>query len=556
MKPRLELWLAIPTTVVITLLLLFSVMVEVWLEQKQYEESLREQAYILSEEMQAAWDFMSANQDRINTDGDGTYTFKGLHCSIVGTSIGALFTHRTDYVIRYTASHPRNPRNAPDEFESEAIEFFLSNPKAKEHYAPDALRSDDDYFRYAVPLTMDSGCVSCHGGPKGEIDATGFPKEGMEIGDLVGIASISIPTDQYKSDLAIRIGQRAFLSAGVLAACLLTIILVSRRFVIRPLRKVEGAVQAVASGDLETAIDPDAIGARGEIRTLSKQFNAMTSDLDALHRNLEGLVEVRTEQLAEANDSLAEQARMLEEMNRRLTENDLYKSHFFVMMSHELRTPITAIRAFTAMLADSEDLDRETVSSAIQAIRTNSQSLSRLVDNLLESARMEAGAVKLEKDVVDVGDVMYELSRTLDPLARDKEIAFKAEAGDTPLIMADQGKLLHILENLGSNAIKYTSPGGNVSVRSYMSEDSRYVCFDVEDDGMGISEEDQAIVFDKFVQARNSVSRPVSGSGLGLTLAKEYAELHGGRILLKSTLGKGSLFTVRIPFEELELGFE
>lgn len=282
----------------------------------------------------------------------------------------------------------------------------------------------------------------------------------------------------------------------------------------------------------------------------------MTSDLDALHRNLEGLVEVRTEQLAEANDSLEEQARILEEMNRRLTENDLYKSHFFVMMSHELRTPITAIRAFTAMLADSEDLDRETVSSAIQAIRTNSQSLSRLVDNLLESARMEAGAVKLEKDVVDVGDVMYELSRTLDPLARDKEITFKAEAGDTPLIMADQGKLLHILENLGSNAIKYTSPGGNVSVRSYMSEDSRYVCFDVEDDGMGISEEDQAIVFEKFVQARNSVSRPVSGSGLGLTLAKEYAELHGGRILLESTLGKGSLFTVRIPFEEPELGFE
>ncbi|MBS6499812.1 histidine kinase dimerization/phospho-acceptor domain-containing protein [Slackia sp.] len=215
----------------------------------------------------------------------------------------------------------------------------------------------------------------------------------MEIGDLVGIASISIPTDQYKRDLAIRIGQRAFLSAGVLAACLLTIILVSRRFVIRPLRKVEGAVQAVASGDLETMIDPDAIGARGEIRTLSEQFNAMTSDLDALHRNLEGLVEVRTEQLAEANDSLEEQARILEEMNKRLTENDLYKSHFFVMMSHELRTPITAIRAFTAMLADSEDLDRETVSSAIQAIRTNSQSLSRLVDNLLESARMEAGAV-------------------------------------------------------------------------------------------------------------------------------------------------------------------
>lgn len=551
MKSRLELLLALPTTIVISLLLVISVIAEVWLEEKQSEESLREQAYILSQEMQAAWDFISVNQDRINTDGDGTYTFKGLHCSIVGTSIGALFTNRTDYVIRYVSDKPRNKRNAPDEFELEAIAFFRENPTSGDYYDFGTLKDNQDYYRYAIPLTMSSGCVDCHGEPKGEIDVTGFAKEGMQKGDLVGIASISIPVGIYQENLTSRIIQRTLLSGGTLAACLLTIILVTKRYVIRPLRKVESAVKAIGSGNLNTKIQPKAINACGEIQTLTKHFNNMTEELNALHGNLEKIVETRTEQLAEANNVLAQQTQKLEEMNKRLEANDLYKSHFFTMMSHELRTPITALRAYIGMLTDTDTIDSESRNNAIRAIQANTYSLSKLVDNILETSRMEAGSVKLEKTTVDAPDMMNELAKTLEPLAADKAISLTISNGEeVPLFMADENKLLHIVENLGSNAIKYTNKGGAVFVDIALHRENNTICFVVSDNGIGISKEDQKIVFEKFTQGGNSVARPVSGSGLGLALAKEYAELHGGTIILESELGAGSTFTVCLPFEE------
>jgi signal transduction histidine kinase len=556
MKSRLEILIALPTFIVITLLLVVSAAAEVWLQSKQSEEILHEQAYILSQEMQAAWDFVSVNQDRINTDGDGSYTFKGLHCSIAGTSIGALFTNRTDYVIRYASDHPRNKANLADDFELDAIDYFRANSRAKEYCQTNFLLSDAEYYRYAVPLVMGSECVGCHGDPAGKVDVTGYPKEGMQKGDLVGIASISIPVGSHKEDLKAQIVQRVLLSTGVLAACFLTITLVTRRYVIHPLRKVEGAVQKLGSGDMSTHIDVDAINARGEINVLSGQFNNMASELDALHKHLEEMVATRTEQLADANETLAEQAAKLEEMNRRLTENDLYKSHFFTMMSHELRTPTTVIRAYIDMLEDEGGLDDEARRNAVKAIRTNAQSLSKLVDSILESARMEAGAVKLEKTVVDAADIMVEVEKTLEPLAQDKNIDFRVSYGNTPLFMADANKLLHILENLGSNAIKYTGPGGEVSVSASLDEGAGEMRFVVSDNGIGISEADQQVVFEKFKQAGSSVSRPVSGSGLGLALAKEYAELHGGSILLESALGQGSEFTVCIPFEEPDFGFE
>lgn len=556
MKANLELRLAIPTTIVISLLLIVTVVSDVWLQKQQTEDTLFEQAYILSQEMQSVWDFISVNQDTINTNGDGTYTFKGLHCSIVGTSVGALFTNRTDYVIRYVSDHPRNPKNSPDDFESGAIGEFHSNPDMIEYASFGTMADGEDYYRYSVPLRMQSACADCHGSPVGEIDVTGFPKEGLENGDLVGIASISIPVQAYEDNLREQIVQRALLSFLVLAACLLTVVLVTKRYVIRPLGSVAGAVRKIGSGDLDTRIQIDAATAKGEIRTLSTHVNEMADELELLHKDLEDLVEVRTEQLAEANEKLTAQARELETMNERLRENDLYKSHFFTMMSHELRTPITAIRAYIGMLDDPAALEEEARSSAVEAIQTNIHALSKLVDNILDSARIEAGAATLEKSVADVADIMNELSRSLEPLAIDKGIDLRiVPDGDVPLFMTDEDKLLHILENLGSNAIKYTDTGGHVKITAFMGDDDS-LRFEVADDGAGISEEDQRVIFDKFIQGKGLVARPVSGSGLGLALAREYAELLDGDILVRSKLGSGSTFTVVLPLEEPDFSLD
>lgn len=553
---RLKYRLALPTTIVVSLLLVVSIVADVQLQERQSEEAMREKAYVLSQQMQAVWDFMAVNQDRINTDADGSYNFKGLHCSIVGTSVGALFTDRTDYIVRYVSDVPRNPRNKADDLEAEAIQTFRENANLGRFAAFGQMREGEEYYRYMVPLKMNSSCAECHGDPAGEIDVTGFAKEGLRDGDLVGVASISIPAASYREDLATRVTLRALLSAVVLAACLFTIYLVTMRYVVRPVGKVEAAMREVGAGDLETRIDPAGINAKGELETLSVYFNEMTEELDSLQRDLEGKVCERTEQLAEANSILERQARELEAANDRLQADDRYKSHYFTMMSHELRTPLTAIRAHIDMLKDPSlnVADRQNV---IRSIQVNTMALSKLVNNILDSARLEAGAVKLEKEVIDASDVVNQLEKVIEPLVLAKNMRpyFKTAEG-APLFMADEDKLLHILENLCTNAIKYSDEGGSIWVEAYWNREDDTMRFDVSDEGVGISEEDQRIIFQKFMQAESAIARPVSGSGLGLSLAREYAELHGGTIEVQSKKGEGSVFRVIIPCERPDFGYD
>lgn len=554
---KLKYRLALPITIVISLLLAISIISDYHLQKMQDEDALREQAYMLSQQMQAIWDFVSVNQDRINTDADGSYNFKGLHCSIVGTSVGALFTDRTDYVFRYVSDPPRNDKNTPDALESEAIDAFRANADLKEYASFGVLEEEgEEYYRYFVPLKMKSDCVSCHGEPKGEIDITGFPKEGYVKGDLVGVASISIPVELYRDNLAEQTALQALVSAAILAACLFTVYFVSMRYVIRPLGKVETAVSEIGAGNFETRINPDTVHAHDEMKTLSEHVNEMAMELDSLHRNLEDKIAERTEQLADANAMLLKQAEELESANRRLQADDRYKSHYFTMMSHELRTPLTAIRVYVDMVKDPA-CDREQRRGALEMIQANTISLSKLVNNILDSARLEAGAVKLEPSTVDATDLINELARTLEPLARAKHINLEqSTVGDVPLFLADEGKLLHILENLGSNAIKYSTEGSRVRVRSYYDDASDTIRFDVIDNGSGIPEEEQQAVFEKFRQTESAMSKPVSGSGLGLALAKEYTELHGGTIVVRSKPGEGSTFTVCLPYHKPDFDFE
>ena len=544
-----------PVTIVVSLLLVVSIVADIWLQERQSEESMHEKAYVLSQQMQAVWDFMAVNQTRINTDADGSYNFKGLHCSIVGTSVGALFTDRTEYIIRYVSDTPRNERNRADEFEGQAIEAFRNN-KSLRNYSSFGTMNQKEYYRYTVPLKMTASCAECHGNPYGEIDVTGFPKEGLQDSDLVGVASISIPTEAYRENIATRTLLRALLSAAVLAACLLAIYCVSMRFVVKPLGKFESAVRRLGAGELDTRIDAQSINAKGELENLSDYFNEMAGELDSLRRDLEEKVSERTEQLAEANNALGRQARELEAANNRLQADDRYKTHYFTMMSHELRTPLTAIRAHIDMLNDPA-LNATQRSNVIRAIQANTMSLSKLVNNILDSARLEAGAIKLEKDVVDAADIINQIEKMVEPLvaAREMQAHYSVEP-DMPLFLGDEDKLLHILDNLCTNAVKYSEDHGAIWVNVYLNEGKNSVCFDVSDEGIGIPEEDQSVIFQKFMQTKNATTRPVSGSGLGLSLAKEYAELHGGDITVRSKVNEGSIFRVTIPFEEPDFDIE
>lgn len=151
------------------------------------EEQMLSEARVLEQSVQATWDFIDYEQTNINYDRDGTYNFKGLYCSLVGKSVGKLFSMSTDYqyMLRYTRIDPRNALDEPDEFERAAFDSFY-NEGEDEYYdfVEDGNGGRD--FRYVGAIYLTESCMDCHGGPEGELDVTGFQKEGLEVGDIGG----------------------------------------------------------------------------------------------------------------------------------------------------------------------------------------------------------------------------------------------------------------------------------------------------------------------------------------------------------------------------------
>lgn len=151
-------------------------------KRAQMENELREKGEVLAQQMDAVWEFMASNQDRleqISYTEDGVY--QGLHCAIVGRSIGLLFTSQSEYTTRFVNFDPRNDADEPDEFEAEALAAFTEQEGRTEYYEI-AEYQGEEVFRYLAPMTIEENCLDCHGEPKGEIDVTGFPKEGWTIG--------------------------------------------------------------------------------------------------------------------------------------------------------------------------------------------------------------------------------------------------------------------------------------------------------------------------------------------------------------------------------------
>ncbi|MGI1657365.1 MAG: c-type heme family protein [Desulfitobacterium sp.] len=521
-------------------------------QEKQAEREMHEKAYVLSQQMDAVWEFMVINQDVINYDADGAYNFKKLHCSLVGKSIGKLFGKKTGYTIRYTNFEPRNKADIPDEFELEALNLFAKDGGAAEFYRVSEYEGQEA-FRYIVPMRIEENCLECHGEPAGELDILGYSKEGWQNGDLAGAMSIIMPIDLYKSSIQSNaVKQVAYISLVTLIIIAIIFYAMSK-LVTKPLNQLKGAMEHVRTGDLK--VDLEGIEAQGEIRDLAEHFEVMTEELQNLYSGLENKVELRTQDLARAMKVLEAQRIQLEAVNHRLQEDNQYKSDFLAIMSHELRTPLTSIIAFAEVLERNKNPKTEKEERIVQEIKGNSLVLLGMINNILEMARIEAGRKELVLEPIDLVDVINAVENVIEPLVEKKGISFSSIVHrNVPLILGDRESLHRIVENLVSNAMKFTPSGGIIEVWVSYDQKNQEVLINVQDNGIGISKEDQPFIFDKFVQSDNSLHRQYNGSGLGLALAKELTELHGGWIGVQSECGKGSLFTVGIPAKEGEGG--
>lgn len=522
----------------------------VWLSYnggKQTERELLQQARALSANMDAVWDFMIINQDLINYDSEGHYEFKGLQCSIAGRSIGSLFSKTTDYETRYVSMTPRNDSDLPDDFEARALEAFDAQSGLEEYYAVDDA-VEGQAFRYLAPMRIEESCLSCHGEPAGEIDESGYEKEGFKVGDLYGAVSLQIPMGAYEDAARENAAQSALFALLLIATCLVVIYVALSVLVTGPLGRLQHAIGRVEDGDLSVRLDRETSSVEAD--NLTRGFNRMAERIEYLRDGLEEQVADRTRALERVNESL-------EGANLRLLEENRFKGDFLAMMSHELRTPLAASMSFTDLLKERCAPRNEEEARLWNEVETNNKTLLGLINNILAMARIDAGKEELHLELVDVGDVVGMLQATAEPLAQQKGLRMEYRiADDVPLFMADAEKVRRIVENLVSNAVKFTPEGGFIVIDIHHDAQEKRVVFSVSDSGIGIPSEDQAAVFERFVQVDSSSSRSYGGSGLGLALVKELAEMHGGTVSLTSEPGRGSTFTVELPSDLADAGEE
>lgn len=565
--------IAVSIGVIMVALMAVDILWNLSLQNAQAENEAREKAEVLASEMRAAWDFVDMNQDVINRAEDGTFRTKHLVCVVAAKSISMLFTTETDYSIRFTNDTPRQAANAPDEFEQEALAAFNADPERKAFWRVVDAGDGTRVFRYTEPLYVTESCLECHGDPVGELDQYGYPKEGMQVGQVGGAMSITEPMDIYAAGIQDSMMQQAIMVLFMMVAAFIGLYFVTSRLVLQPIDELRSAAGAVGKGDFNytlTVPDPGE-RPRDELAELTGEFDRMARDLEALYADLEGQVRSKTDDLMVLNDMLNYQKRELKVALDRLGDEVAYKNEFFAIVSHELRTPLTSILAYARILNADDSLAPKT-REAVGEIESNATLLLNMVNNILVISKHAAKKDELLPEPVDFVDLAQFVRKALVPIAEGKDVRLSCSvAPDVPLSMADWEKLRRILENLVNNAIKYTHRGGFVRLTigfesgeeanhghgnhpgTHVPDDedaapAGWIVMRIADDGMDIAPEELDQIFELYKQAGQSANRRYRGTGLGLAVVRDLTELHGGTVAVESRVKEGSTFTVRIPY--------
>jgi signal transduction histidine kinase len=216
-------------------------------------------------------------------------------------------------------------------------------------------------------------------------------------------------------------------------------------------------------------------------------------------------------------------------------------------MSHELRTPLNSILGFSDVLLTGDTLTDKQRRWVVN-IQSSGQKLLALINDILDLAKIESGKMQVHPENFNLHEVCESSLNILRPLAEKKNIDLRSQIEpDIPMLRQDITKLQQILQNLLSNAIKFTPEGGRVVLKA--EADTKYVMIAVIDNGVGVAQEEQDLVFQKFRQSGNPLTREHAGTGLGLSIVLELCKLLGGEVTLQSELGRGSTFTVRLPMQ-------
>lgn len=238
----------------------------------------------------------------------------------------------------------------------------------------------------------------------------------------------------------------------------------------------------------------------------------------------------------------------IKEQNLKILEADRVKNEFLANISHELRTPLNAIIGFSEVLSNQlfGNLN-EKQAEYIHDIHVSGIHLLEMINEILDISKLEANAMTLNKINFSISRAVDEVANIVKPLADKKSVYIEKNISHDKDVLADFQKIRQILYNLLSNAIKFSPEKGKIGVNVHFKNDNLFI--EVRDEGLGIAPKDHNKIFEKFVQLESTYTKKESSTGLGLTITKQFVEMHGGEISVKSSIGKGSTFVVKIPLK-------
>lgn len=230
-------------------------------------------------------------------------------------------------------------------------------------------------------------------------------------------------------------------------------------------------------------------------------------------------------------------------------ELDGLKSSFVANVSHELRTPLVAMEKSISLILNKDAGPlTETQEQFLSVAQRNLKRLSNLINDLLNLSKLEAGKVEIRREFASIEQIISESIEALNAWVKAKSIAIaKKIQGGLPQVNVDPERIIQVLNNLIGNAIKFTPRNGTITIEAVLGQEGKWLEVSVKDTGMGIAKEDLAKIFDKFYQVGERVATDISGTGIGLSIAKEIVELHGGKIWVESEKGQGAKFSFTLP---------
>ncbi|MBN2655114.1 MAG: DUF3365 domain-containing protein [Nitrospirae bacterium] len=431
------------------------------------------------------------------------------------------------YWFHITSLKLTNPANAPDGFERKALMQFESS-NTKEIFNIQDI-GDKKYLRFISPLYIEQPCLSCHS------------HQGYKIGDVRGAISITIPIDKTLAEITENKKNMFVAGTVTIGSLMFALFLMMKKLVLTPVRKLKSYIKAFSEGRYSR----DKILKTGdEFEDLSRSFSDMAGKLSDYHDSLNDKIMAATTDIELTNKKLTEANAMLNELNIR-------KSDFIARASHELRTPLTSIKgamdfvsARLSFLPEKYNIDKNSIADIqtfLEIINKNSERLIRMVNDMLDLERIEAGSSELFFSSANISSLLSETLTYLQIEAAQKGVIFELDTPAEITADMDEDRIRQVLINLLSNALKISPQDSAIKISASSSGGAATVY--VADQGPGVAHQYHEKIFEKFFK----LGPKKDGTGLGLAVCKSIVEAHGGIIWVQDNKPEGAVFCFSIP---------